>query len=236
MNDEQNEGFERFSLSEAAQELGVSIPSARRLVFKGKLQGFKVKKGDKERWEVLKAEVFRLKASEANAGEAFFQEEREVIAPEPSAKRSLNDSGNASKGSEAFIPLAAHLAALDLAKTQLEYLQRQAEDAKAQLDLSRRQAEDAQRVALQAERAKYSLEAQLSQYQRVLAESAESLAEERAMRLAAEAKALEVAAKESKAETLEETPSDLAPIVDTPTKRRGWGSRLKVWLLGEKAV
>ena len=121
------------------------------------------------------------------------------------------------------VPLAAHLAALDLAKTQLEYLQRQAEDS--------------QRMALQAERAKYSLEAQLSQYQRVLAESAESLAEERAMRLVAEAKASQLPANEPKIDTLEEKSADLmATIAASPTKRRGWGSRLKVWLLGEKAV
>lgn len=122
----------------------------------------------------------------------------------------------------ASVPLSAHLAALDLAKTQLEFLQRQAEES--------------QRVAMQAERAKYSLEAQLAQYQRVLAESAESLAEERAMRLVAEAKAAEVPVSPSNDLVVPALPVDQAPpvLLDTPTRRRGWGSRLKGWLLGEK--
>lgn len=122
----------------------------------------------------------------------------------------------------ASVPLSAHLAALDLAKTQLEFLQRQSEES--------------QRVAMQAERAKYSLEAQLAQYQRVLAESAESLAEERAMRLVAEAKAAEVPVSPSNDLVVPALPVDQAPpvLLDTPTRRRGWGSRLKGWLLGEK--
>ena len=120
------------------------------------------------------------------------------------------------------VPLSAHLAALDLAKTQLEFLQRQSEES--------------QRVAMQAERAKYSLEAQLAQYQRVLAESAESLAEERAMRLVAEAKAAEVPVSPSNDLVVPALPVDQAApvLLDTPTRRRGWGSRLKGWLLGEK--
>ena len=130
--------------------------------------------------------------------------------------------GPASPSESPMIPLAAHLAALDLARTQLEYLQRQAEES--------------QRVAMQAERAKYSLEAQLAQYQRVLSESAESLAEERAMRLAAEAKAAEVPERPSGDPPGTQATSELGPVImDRPTKRRGWGSRIKVWLLGERA-
>ena len=224
-----NDGFERFTLSQAAKELGISIPSARRLIFKGKLQGFKVKKGDKERWELLRSEVFRLKHSEVNIAEAFTQEPDENW-----SELKATHTPKASEGFEAFeqsVPLAAHLVAIELARDQIAHLQRLFEES--------------QRMMLHAERTKTAIEAQsqhqIAQYQRVLAESSESLAEERAMRLAAEAKALELAAIESKKEALEEsapaTPVDLvATVAASPTKRRGWGSRLKVWLLGEKAV
>lgn len=113
------------------------------------------------------------------------------------------------RDSEAYndllVPLTAHLAALDLAKTQLEHFQRQAEES--------------QRQVLAAERAKISLEVQLGQYQRVLAEQAESLAEERARRLALEAKVAEPVA------SLQELKMDRV----TP-QQRGWGQRVKSWL------
>ena len=73
------------------------------------------------------------------------------------------------------VPLVAHLAALDLAGKQMERMANQIEQ-------ERRRSEA-------AERAKLSLEGQLAQYQRALAENAESLAEERAKRMQLESKA-----------------------------------------------
>lgn len=106
------------------------------------------------------------------------------------------------------VPLAAHLAALELARAQLDHLQRQAEEA--------------QRAVLQAERAKFSLEAQLGQYQRVLSEQAESLAEERAHRMA-----LEV----SKARVEMPLPPSLPEVQPKlASTKPGWGGRLRRWL------
>ena len=110
------------------------------------------------------------------------------------------------------VPLAAHLSALDLARAQLEYLQRQAEEAQHQ--------------ALVAERAKMALELQLGQYQRVLAEQAESLAEERARR-----KHLETSIKET---TLPEVLNVSDLKIDIQTPKRGFRQRLSRWLFGEK--
>ena len=81
--------------------------------------------------------------------------------------------------------------------------------------------QQAQRLALTAERAKMSLEIQLNQYQRVLSEQAESLAEERALRLEAQAQLT--------------TPlPEVLPRPDMLLPRKGWGHRLKGWLLGSK--
>lgn len=104
------------------------------------------------------------------------------------------------------VPLSAHLAALDLARNQLESLQRIIDEAHRQIEQSHLQ-------ALGAERAKLSLEIQLEQYQRVLTEQCESLAEERALRLVAEAKSL-----------------DLEPKLGSSTKSKGWSDRLRLWL------
>ncbi len=107
------------------------------------------------------------------------------------------------------MPLVAHLAALELARAQLDHLQRQAEDA--------------QRAVIQAERARISLEVQLGQYQRVLSEQSESLAEERAHRMALQA---------VKAEVVEMAPPPPRPEVEPKVAiaRPGWGGRLRRWL------
>lgn len=47
----------RLTLSQAADILGVSVPGVRRLVFSGKLKGTKVKRGEKERWEIERSEL-----------------------------------------------------------------------------------------------------------------------------------------------------------------------------------
>lgn len=228
--------MELLTYTEAAELTGLTNKTLQRHVKRGILQAVETPVGKRIPREALEPYMGLRRDSQGQGDEETSEDSEdvhgqvnegsenpvEVIKDQARTEvSSLGAAGSTSPFESSMIPLAAHLAALDLAKTQLEYLQRQAEES--------------QRIAMQAERAKYSLEAQLSQYQRVLAESAESLAEERAMRLAAEAKALKV---------LESPRSDLpspaipesAPIVvDTPTKRRGWGSRLKGWLLGDKA-
>lgn len=78
---------------------------------------------------------------------------------------------------ERSVPLEAHLAALELAGKQIDRLSDQCQEERLR--------------ANQAERFKMALEGQLAQYQRALSESAESLAQERALRATAEARANE---------------------------------------------
>jgi len=165
-NDEGFTDLERFSLSQAARELGISVPSARRLVFKGKLRGFKVKKGDKDRWEVLKSEVFSLKHSELEQTTSSPEANPDLNEDSSDVKHSvkashLNDSGS--------VPLQAHLAALEMVNRLHE-----------QLESERRERE-------LAERSKLALEWQMQQYRQALSEQAESLVESQAMRKVAEA-------------------------------------------------
>ena len=106
-----------------------------------------------------------------------------------------------------FVPIEAMRAALEFAERRIIE--------------ERERAEQAQRLALTAERSKMSLEIQLNQYQRVLSEQAESLAEERALRLEAQAQLT--------------TPlPEVLPRPDMLLPRKGWGHRLKGWLLGSK--
>ena len=123
------------------------------------------------------------------------------------------------------VPLAAHLSAMDLAKTQLDYLQRVAENA--------------QQEVMKEARARMALELQIGQYQRALSEQADSLAEERAgrraaeeWRLAAEASATAEASSMVVPAVPDRALSDLK--TDMPTPKRGWGQRLGRWLLGDK--
>lgn len=94
------------------------------------------------------------------------------------------------------VPLQAHLSALDLARSQLERTQ-------AWLDEERERVMLAHQLVIEAERAKVSLESQLSQYQRVLTEQAESLAEERALRLTWQARSEEAASEAPLTEELQ---------------------------------
>ena len=225
--------MELLTYTEAAELTGLTNKTLQRHVKKGALEAIETPVGKRIPRSALEP-YMGLRRDSRGQAEGEPDEDTETL--QGQVFEDVEDVPETTRDSEAqtiprspsegsTVPLAAHLAALELARTQLEYLQRQAEDS--------------QRIALQAERAKYSLEAQLSQYQRVLAESAESLAEERAMRLVAEAHASQLAANESKTEALEEsTPAAsglVATIAASPSKRRGWGNRLRVWLLGEKA-
>lgn len=89
-------------------------------------------------------------------------------------------SGADQGGSFPSVPLEAHLASMELAREQLERAQRL-------LEAERKRSDESERLALQAERGRMALEFQLGQYQRALGEQADSLIEERAARLQAQA-------------------------------------------------
>ena len=222
MNDERNITELEFSvnltLPQAAEELGVSLATARRLVRSGKLRAVKVQTEERSRWEVPPdaLEEFRLNPD----GERQFKESSE---PEFTVNEvEFSQYERASKGVNSAIGvhpalIEAHLEALKLVGTLQEKF------------------EAAQRRAEQAERALMPLTHQLDQYQRCLAENAESLAEERSRRLELEFKVMEASSNLSSQEAELEFP-DVAPKVDTPQRGRGWGQRLKGWLLGEKTA
>lgn len=211
MNDELNiserNSSVNLTLSQAAEELQVSLATARRLVRSGKLRAVKIQKDDRSRWEVPPEAIdeFKLKPDDERA----FSHRSELGSIDDERK------ANAANTQAAVHPalIEAHLEALKLVSTLQEKF------------------EAAQRRAEQAERALMPLSEQLSQYQRCLAENAESLAEERSRRLEAEFKVLEATSKASSSELV--LPKS-EPVVNTPQRRRGWGQRLKVWLLGEK--
>ena len=99
------------------------------------------------------------------------------------------------------VPLAAHLAALELV-------------GKIQSELA-----EVRRQADQAERAKMALEWQMQKYQTALAEQAESLAEAQAMRKLAEARLID-----SKIE------APLESLKVAGSEPKGWGQRLRRWI------
>lgn len=195
---------ERFTLAQAAKALGVSVPTARRLIFSKKLHGFKVMKGDKERWEVLKSEVFSLKHSgfDSQAENASKPGDKAFCHKE---KHSQNASPvNASES----VPVQAHLAALELVSR-----------LHGQLEEERRQRE-------QAERSKMAMEWQMQQYRSALAEQAESLAEAQAMRRVAEARLN----AEDEAPALPPPVVPLEHLKLGKSDRRSWGQRLRAWI------
>ena len=212
-----------LTLLQAACDLGVSLATARRLVRSGRLLAIKVRTGyeDRGQWEVPHGAITQFREAFANF-ERF--ERRERPAPELSelAERPKPEGSGLRKRrelEERTIPLSVHMATLEA----LERADRRFED-KVRLAADRlRLAEELRERAELAERARMSLEYELRSYQLALAENAGSLAEERALRQAAEASAMLMSAV---------VVPDLK--TDTPTPKRGWGQRLGRWLLGQK--
>lgn len=122
------------------------------------------------------------------------------------------------------IPLVAHLAALDLARSEIDrlHLQMDRAQAEARSDLAeeRRRTEQAERTREQAERARMALEFQLQQYQTALGEQAASLAEERALRVAAEARAKEARMSELEKPVLVTPPSEVGAEQASPVDQQ----------------
>lgn len=207
-----------LTLPQAAEELGVSLATARRLARSAKLRAVKVQTEERVRWEVPPEAIEEFKLNPD--GEPQFKQSSEPEFTVRDAEfrdkeRSFNGVTTPSEVHPAF--LEAHLEALKLVSTLQEKF------------------ESAQRRAEQAERALMPLVSQLDQYQRVLTENAESLAEERSRRIELEFKVLEASSNSSSPQIELEFP-DVMPKMDTPQKRRGWGQRLKGWLLGEKTA
>ena len=211
-----------LTLIESAKFLGVSTQTVRRLIQRQILTAQQSLGPHGLRWEIERADLLRyLEESRPgqqpiSTGDVDLYQHPNNPHTEPLQNPntgSVDHGQHVDNGQQAAqhpyqdqsVPLAAHLAALDLARTQLDHLQRQAEEA--------------QRMVLQAERAKMSLEAQLGQYQRVLSEQAESLAEERARRMSLEA---------SKVQTESMPLPEVEPKLTSSNP--GWGRRLSRWL------
>jgi len=201
--------MELLTYSEAAALTGLTNKTLQRHVKKGLLQAVETPVGKRLSRESLTPYLGLRRDNEEQGRTGTLRSSDPQAEPLDLAQETLAGTGKPSAATDGLsVPLSAHLAALDLARVQLEHLQRQAEEA--------------QRQVLSAERAKMSLEVQLGQYQRVLAEQAESLAEERAKRLTLEAKGVtpELPAVELK--------------MDTTASQGGWGQRVKRWLRWER--
>ncbi len=214
-----------LTLIEAAKLMGVSTQTVRRLIQREVLTAQQSLGPHGLRWEIDRADLLRYleatRGGQQPLSTANVDHYQPLHNPNSEPPQNLNtapvDHGQRVDNGQQVgqqpqhdqsVPLAAHLAALELARFQLDHLQRQAEEA--------------QRAVIQAERAKISLEAQLGQYQRVLSEQAESLAEERAHRMALEA---------GKAQMVEMPPLPLPEVESkVATTRPGWGGRLRRWL------
>ena len=130
---------------------------------------------------------------------------------------SVQESHTSVQESHASVPVAAHLAALDLVKT----LHEQLTETQHQVAEERRQRE-------QAERTRMALEWQMHQYRTALAEQAESLAESQAMRRVAEAR-LEVVAEIAPGPTHAEG-THLDRLKLGKPEKKTWKQRIKGWL------
>ena len=207
--------MELLTYSEAAALTGLTNKTLQRHVKKGILEAVETPVGKRIPKEAL---IPYLGLQRDNEGQDQGTPDEDTQDQERTPETPQEDLGGTEEdrwsSQSPSVPLAAHLSALELARAQLEYLQRQAQEAQHQ--------------ALVAERAKMSLEVQLGQYQRVLAEQAESLAEERARRQHLEASV----AKETPALPEVHNVNDLKTDIQTP--KRGFGYRLGRWLFGEK--
>lgn len=201
--------MEFITFQEFADLAGVSSKTITRHVAKGKLEthdtpfGRRLSRTDLDRY--LKLHVTRPDTLSgtvaANTGPVQTRDDRSGDSP-----RHVSDA----------VPLAAHLAALELATN----LQRQVEKTESQLSDERRRAE-------QAERSKLALEWQLQKYQTALSEQAESLAEAVALRRAAEARLEEP----KPAEPAPDCPDLSLELLKTAKPdREGWGRRVRRWL------
>lgn len=160
-------------------------------------------KGDKERWEVLKSEVFRLKRS---GFEGNIESASEPVSKPFSNSDKASQKASTVNASE-LVPVQAHLAALEMVNR-----------LHGQLEEERRQRE-------QAERARMAMEWQMQQYRTALSEQADSLAEAQALKKVAESRleaAIEIQVPEALVVPLEHL--KLGKV-----ERKTWGQRVRGW-------
>lgn len=203
-----------LTFQEAADLAGVSVKTIHRHVARGKLQaidtpmGRRLSRTEMDPYVQLRRDSpgpFETEEASPNDTVGQVEAEFEFVQESPGQSETGSDNVRDSPGGSTMVPLAALQAALEFAERRI------AEE--------RQRTEDAQRQALIAERAKVSLEVQMSQYQRILSEHADSLAEERAHRLMAESQLLEMA----------EQPPLESLKVETTTPKRSWGKRIGAW-------
>lgn len=195
--------MELLTFQEAAELAGVNVKTIHRHVSRGKLQPVETPLG--RRLNRTDMDPY-LQARRDNS--AHCETPQDPVPDCPGPDETASQSATSGPQMSGHVPIEAMKAALEFAERRI------AEE--------RERAERAQGLALKAERAKMSLEIQLNQYQRVLSEQAESLAEERSLRMAAQAQSTQPALPE------------VAPRLDKPVSSNGWRQRLKGWLLGSK--
>ena len=220
-------GFsEALTLAQAAGLLGISVPTARRLVLSGKLRAIKLMISDRLCWRVPREAISEFRT------EPRFKEVRFKVNPGSVNSDSVNPgsepvnsaSVNSSSASEptGSIPPEALLAALETAKKALDRLENAESRLEAQLKIS----EEQRNRAELAERQRLALEMQLRQYQQALADQAESLAEAHALRQTAELKL----------ETSKEA-EEMAPLpLRLATPKPSFGQRVRGWFGLSRAV
>lgn len=197
-----------FTIPEAAKFVGVNVKTMRKHVREGRIESVETPLGVKVTEEALLA--YAPPRTSIDQAEPDQDAPEETIVDQPAPTR-IDHIG---PDQTAAVPLAAHLAALEFAERRLA-------EERARFELAQRQCEDARLRAEQLERSRMAMEFQLQKYQSVLAENAESLAEERAFRQQAEAKLLAV--------ELPPAPPIENLKVATPV-RKGWGQRVRGWL------
>ncbi|MBX3110309.1 MAG: helix-turn-helix domain-containing protein [Fimbriimonadaceae bacterium] len=195
-----------FTIPEAAKFVGVNVKTMRKHVREGRIESVETPLGVKVTEEVLLAYA----PPRTNIDQAVpDQDAPEETNADQSAPTRLDQIAP-----DQAVPLAAHLAALEFAERRLA-------EERERFEQAQRQCADARLRAEQAERSRMAMEFQLQKYQSVLAENAESLAEERAFRLQAETKLLAV--------ELPPAPPIENLKVASPV-RKGWGQRVRGWL------
>lgn len=213
---------ERFTLTQVAKLLSVSVPTVRRLVFSGKLRAAKILVGDKMRWEVPRDEAFRLQR-ELTIGDARVTHEALYERAEVTEEKRSSSTSTEENMPSRSVPIEALTAALEFAERRIAEERHRALEAQDQAEQLRQHLNSERSKTLQAERATIALETQLAQYHRALTDSAESLAEERAHRKTAESRL--------EAMVIEPSPVPLESLkTSTPTSKRSWGQRVRGWL------
>lgn len=197
-----------FTIPEAAKFVGVNVKTMRKHVREGRIESVETPLGFRVTEEALLAYGPLRTSSDRMMSDQETPERTIEVQPR------VDQGGPGQAGS---VPLAAHLAALEFAERRLA-------EERGRFELAQRQCEDARIRAEQAERSRMAIEFQLQKYQSVLAESAESLAEERAFRQQAEAKLVEMATP---------VPAHALPVENLKIAmpaRKGWGQRVRGWL------